>query len=82
MFAIVGGAILLALSFGHDAFVAIAIYAAGMVLMLSFSLAYNFVEGRRKPLLRRLDHVGIFLMIAGSYTPFTTQVLTGAGPGA
>jgi hemolysin III len=28
--------------------------------------------------LRRLDHAGIFLMIAGSYTPFTTQNLTGA----
>jgi hemolysin III len=28
--------------------------------------------------LRRLDHAGIFLMIAGSYTPFTTHNLTGA----
>ena len=53
VFAVIGGAILLALSFGHNAFVAIAIYAAGMVLMLSFSMAYNFVDGRRKPLLRR-----------------------------
>lgn len=78
VFAIVGGAILLALSFGHHAFIAIAIYAVGMVLMLSFSMAYNFIDGSRKPLLRRLDHAGIFLMIAGSYTPFTTQVLTGA----
>ena len=29
-------------------------------------------------MLRRLDHAGIFLMIAGSYTPFTTHNLTGA----
>ena len=77
VFAVVGGAVLLALSAGHGAFAAIAIYAAGMVLMLSFSMAYNFTEGRRKPLFRRLDHAGIFLMIAGSYTPFTTLVLTG-----
>ncbi len=79
-FAIVGGTILVALS-AADApgrVVAIAVYAAGMVAMLSFSLAYNFSSERRRPLLRRLDHVGIFVMIAGSYTPFTTVVLTGA----
>ena len=56
----------------------IGIYASGFVLMLSFSLAYNFSEGRRRPILRRLDHTGIFLMIAGSYTPFTTMALKGA----
>ncbi len=78
VFAIVGGAILLALSFGHDAFIAIAVYALGMVMMLSFSLAYNFSGGRRRSLLRRFDHAGIFVMIAGSYTPFTTHILTGA----
>lgn len=77
VFAVVGGVILLALSAGHAAFGAIAIYATGAVLMLGFSLAYNFSTGRRRPLFRRLDHAGIFLMIAGSYTPFTTQVLTG-----
>jgi hemolysin III len=78
-FAIVGGGVLIALSIGHEVgrFVAIAVYAVGMILMLSFSLAYNFSTGPRKPLLRRLDHAGIFVMIAGSYTPFTTQVLTG-----
>jgi hemolysin III len=35
-------------------------------------------SARRRPLLRRFDHAAIFLMIAGSYTPFTTQSLTGA----
>ena len=29
-------------------------------------------------MLRRLDHAGIFLMIAGSYTPFTIHNLHGA----
>lgn len=80
VFAVVGGIILLALASGRNdigRFSAVAIYAGAMVLMLCFSLAYNFSTGRRKPLFRRLDHAGIFLMIAGSYTPFTTQVLTG-----
>jgi hemolysin III len=41
------------------------------------STAYNFSASRYQPLLRRFDHAGIFLMIAASYTPFTTGVLTG-----
>ena len=75
----VGGAVMLTLAADRGAapFVAIAIYAAGFLLMLSFSLAYNFSRGPRRRLLQRLDHSGIFLMIAGSYTPFTTLVLRG-----
>jgi hemolysin III len=45
--------------------------------MFLASAAYNMASARRRPLLRRLDHAAIFLMIAGSYTPFTTQRLTG-----
>jgi hemolysin III len=55
----------------------IAIYSAGVLLMFAFSTAYNFSSGRWKPILRRLDHVGIFLMIAATYTPFTAYLLTG-----
>jgi hemolysin III len=79
--ALVGGSILLAFAIraGSVGLVAgVAIYAAGLLAMLAFSTAYNFAPARRRPLLRRLDHAGIFLMIAGSYTPFTTQNLTGA----
>lgn len=80
-FALVGGAILLGLSVrlgGLEQATAIGVYAAGMVAMLALSTAYNFAKRERRPLLRRFDHAGIFLMIAGSYTPFTTQKLTGA----
>ena len=77
--AVVGGGILvsLALALGAAHATAIGIYAATFVLMLAFSTAYNFSRGKLRPLLRRLDHSGIFLMIAGSYTPFTTLALTG-----
>jgi hemolysin III len=57
---------------------ATSIYAVGLVAMLGLSTAYNFGKPQWRPLLRRFDHAGIFLMIAGSYTPFTTQTLTGA----
>jgi hemolysin III len=46
--------------------------------MFACSIIYNMAKPHRRPLLRRLDHAAIFLMIAGSYTPFTTQSLTGA----
>ena len=79
--ALVGGGMLLGLAIGFgDAggLWAAAIYAAGLLTMLALSTAYNFAAARFQPLLRRFDHAGIFLMIAGSYTPFTTQHLTGA----
>lgn len=56
---------------------AVGVYAAGLIGMLSFSTAYNFAAERFQPFLRRLDHAGIFLMIAASYTPFTTHALHG-----
>lgn len=54
-------------------------YSTGLVAMLSFSAAYNLnYLGPHSMLLRRLDHASIFLMIAGTYTPFTVNGLTGA----
>ncbi len=76
VFAVAGGVILLVLAKGGK-LAPIGVYAAGLVMMLAFSLLYNFAAERRRKLFRRLDHAGIFVMIAGSYTPFTTLVLSG-----
>lgn len=79
--ALVGGGMLLGLAIGFGdagSLTAAAIYAGGLLTMLGLSTAYNFAVPRFQPLLRRFDHAGIFIMIAGSYTPFTTQHLTGA----
>lgn len=83
-FALFGGGVLLGLSGAKGSLglvLAVCVYAVGMLAMLGFSTAYNFASARWRPLLRRLDHAGIFLMIAGSYTPFTTHNLTGAWGG-
>jgi hemolysin III len=57
---------------------AASIYGAALICMLVFSAIYNLTHvSPARPFLRRLDEAGIFLMIAGSYTPFTTQRLTG-----
>jgi hemolysin III len=79
--ALFGGGVALGLAVSHAMLglvAAISIYALGLIAMLSFSLAYNFARPNWQPFLRRLDHAGIFLMIAASYTPFTTQALEGA----
>jgi hemolysin III len=79
--ALFGGGILMALAFGMGPWrqaAAVSIYVAGLIAMLALSLAYNFANPRWRPILRRFDHAGIFVMIAGSYTPFTTQRLHGA----
>ena len=76
-----GGLTLLGLSLGAGRWgqaAAVAVYAVCLLLMFGCSAAYNMAGAKRRPLLRRLDHAGIFLMIAGSYTPFTTQILEGA----
>ncbi|MBK8175070.1 MAG: hemolysin III family protein [Rhodospirillales bacterium] len=52
------------------------VYAAGLLAMLTTSALYNALpSSRHKDLLRRLDHAAIFLMIAGTYTPFLQMKL-------
>jgi hemolysin III len=58
---------------------AVSIYTICLIAMLGFSAAYNLADrSRSRGLLQRLDHAAIFLMIAGTYTPFTTQRFEGA----
>lgn len=58
---------------------AVAVYAICVMSMIGCSMAYNLTEEpKRKALLRRFDHAAIFLMIAGTYTPFTTLRFDGA----
>jgi hemolysin III len=56
----------------------VSIYSLGAIAMFGFSTAYNFAGTEWKPFLRRLDHTGIFLMIAATYTPFTAYLLSGS----
>lgn len=49
-----------------------------IVLYLASTLYHALPAGRAKRVLRVIDHASIFLLIAGSYTPFTLGVLRGA----
>jgi hemolysin III len=76
-----GGVVLMGLSLGLGSWtqtLAIGAYSLCMLATFVCSAAYNLASPFRQPLLRRFDHAAIFLMIAGSYTPFTTQRLHGA----
>ncbi len=54
------------------------VYSLCLVTMLGCSAAYNLASNAsRRGFLRQLDHAAIFLMIAGTYTPFTTCRLHG-----
>ena len=72
----VGGVVLAVLSAiygGAEMAMATAVYAICLVAMLTCSTIYNLTRPcAARPVLRRLDEAAIFLMIAGSYTPFTT----------
>ena len=74
---VVGSAMLVGIAAGVAEWPILA-YSICLLTMLGCSAAYNFASnGPRKAFLRQLDHAAIFLMIAGTYTPFTTCRLHG-----
>ena len=59
--------------------VACSVFAIGLVILYASSTAYHAVQtSRAKHILRVIDHVAIYLLIAATYTPFTLAVLRGA----
>ncbi len=56
----------------------VAVYGVTLFMLYSISTVYHSVRGRIKRVLRKLDHLSIYLLIAGSYTPFCLISLHGA----
>lgn len=82
LLSMIGVALLIGMALDqHDGsrVVSAAVYGGAMITFYCLSTAYHSV---RKPhtryLFRILDHVSIYLMIAGSYTPFALVTLKGA----
>jgi hemolysin III len=57
--------------------VSFSIYGATLILLYLFSTLYHSTRGRAKDVLRKFDHCSIYLLIAGTYTPFTLVTLNG-----
>ena len=59
--------------------VAVSVFGASLVLMYSASTLFHSIPlPRTKQVLRVIDHCCIYILIAGSYTPFTLLTLQGA----
>ncbi len=59
--------------------VACAVFGSSLVLLYTASTLYHSISvAAAKPALRALDHIAIYVLIAGTYTPFTLIALPGA----
>jgi hemolysin III len=78
--ALAGGAVLVtfaALTGDARAIVSYSIYGFTLFLLYLISTLYHSLAGRTKRVFRVLDHQAIYLLIAGTYTPFTLVGLKG-----
>ncbi len=57
--------------------VSFSVYGTTLVLLYTFSTLYHSFNGKVKSLFQKLDHSAIYLLIAGTYTPFTLVPLRG-----
>lgn len=58
--------------------VSFTVYGGTLFLLYTLSTLYHSLRGRAKAIFQKLDHIAIYLLIAGTYTPFTLITLRGA----
>ncbi len=62
----------------NHSLIPICIFCAGMIMLYSASTAYHWaMPGKTKRILRHFDHIGIYVLIAASYTPVWLIVIGG-----
>ena len=78
MFFIAVGAcpLLIIKSSNASEYVATAIYSSAVMIMFGFSALYHKFDWNKftRIVMRKLDHIGIFIMIAGTATPFALLI--------
>jgi hemolysin III len=57
--------------------VSFTVFGATLFLLYTFSTLYHSTRGRAKAVFQKLDHCAIYLLIAGTYTPFALVALRG-----
>lgn len=75
--AVAGTAVIVSVAAGPRAVIAFTIYGTMMILAYLSSTLYHSVRGPAKELFHIFDHCAIYLLIAGTYTPFTLITLRG-----
>jgi hemolysin III len=81
VFAAIGMVLLVKAGLG-DAWkiISFSVYGATLLILYNFSTLYHWLPmeiGGPNQLLRKLDHISIYLLIAGTYTPFCLVTLRG-----
>ena len=80
LFAVAGLGVLVAAGVhSHDPWKigSFAVYGSTLVALYLFSTLYHTLEGHPKRIFRKLDHTSIYVLIAGTYTPFALVSLRG-----
>ena len=79
--ALIGASVLITLaSVEGDALkiVSYSVYSTTLFLLYLSSTLYHSFKGRAKAIFRRFDHLAIYLLIAGTYTPFALVAIQGS----
>jgi len=58
--------------------VSYSVYSVTLFLLYLASTLYHSFQGRAKAVFQRFDHLAIYLLIAGTYTPFALVAIQGA----
>lgn len=77
---VAAGVLLVVLAEGGSARAATTVFAGSSLLLFAVSALYNLHpwQGAAGTWLQRFDHANIYVLIAGSYTPFAVLLLSGA----
>ena len=78
--ALIGTAVAVTLAVQHGGaikIVAVSVYGGMLVVLYLSSTLYHSLRGKAKKIFHVFDHCSIYLLIAGTYTPFTLTVLRG-----
>lgn len=78
--ALIGLITLLILGWGTPArIISLIVYGASLIFLFSASATYHMVQVKEKALeiFRKIDHAAIYLLIAGTYTPFCINAFSG-----
>jgi len=80
-FALIGGAVLVTMAAMEGEVaktVSFSIYAVTLFVLYLSSTLYHSVSGSTKEFLQKVDHQAIYLLIAGTYTPFIVVAMSGS----
>lgn len=78
--ALIGLVILLIMTWGEEAkLISSLIYGISLILLFAASATYHMTIAKPKVIavLRKVDHAAIYLLIAGTYTPFCINAFSG-----